>query len=275
MRTSHEDSIVAAQEQTDPFPIEAEERIAIREQHSLPWSILLHLLPGIIIFALFLLIASPLQAAGFPPFSFTAMLIGVVVLGGTLGELLYQGRKRNGRLSLKGIVLYHKPLPWWQYIVFALIFNVYAIIVIILLGPLLNAMTSAFTWWPGYGLRLDSGHYADGILLISSIIYFLVNGFIAPIIEELYFRGYLMPRLARFRAWTPFLSMTLFLLYHFWQPWNIVVYMLALWPLAYLTWRKRNVYLAIVLHSSLNVIPMLLQLPILFAVAGRVFGLHS
>lgn len=264
--------MLVSQGHSRPLSIEEEEHIAAQEQHSLPRSILLHLVPGVIIFALFLLIAPPLQAAGFPPFSFTAMLIGLVVLGLTLGELLRQGQRRNGRLSLKGIILYHKAMPWWQYIVFPLLFVVYAFIVLTILTPLLNAITSAFAWWPGYNLRLDNGHYADGILLISYIIYFFVNGFIAPAIEELYFRGYLMPRLSRFGFWTPFLSIVLFLCYHFWQLWNILVYLVALWPLSYLAWRKRNVYLAIVLHTSINVIPMLLQLPQLFALAGRVLG---
>ncbi len=81
---SREDNIVAAQKQSGSLPIETEERIAAQEQHSLPRSILLHLLPGFFIFVLLLLIGPLLQSAGFPPFSFTAMLIGTVVLGATL-----------------------------------------------------------------------------------------------------------------------------------------------------------------------------------------------
>jgi AcrR family transcriptional regulator len=41
------------------------------------------------------------------------------------------------------------------------------------------------------------------------------------VVEELYFRGYLLPRISRFGGWAPVINCCLFALYHFWQPFNL------------------------------------------------------
>ena len=75
--------------------------------------------------------------------------------------------------------------------------------------------------------------------------------------EELYFRGYLLPRLpvAGWRA-IP-LSAALFALQHYWQPWNwLVIFGLEL-VLTTLVVRLRCVRLGIVMHILTNSLPLL------------------
>ena len=38
-------------------------------------------------------------------------------------------------------------------------------------------------------------------------------------VEELYFRGYLLPRISRLGAWAPLVNTVLFSLYHLFTPW--------------------------------------------------------
>ena len=55
----------------------------------------------------------------------------------------------------------------------------------------------------------------------------LLIGIIGPTVEELYFRGPLLPRIDRLGAWAPVLNSGLFALYHFWSPWQLPVRLLV------------------------------------------------
>jgi hypothetical protein len=46
------------------------------------------------------------------------------------------------------------------------------------------------------------------------------NGLVGPITEELYFRGFLLPRIDRYGIWAPVLNTFLFSIYHVWTPWR-------------------------------------------------------
>jgi hypothetical protein len=76
----------------------------------------------------------------------------------------------------------------------------------------------------------------------------LVIVFIAPIIEEVYFRGYLLPRLSRFGFWAPVIHSALFALFHFWTPWLVVARVLSFLPIAYAVQWKRNIYIGMIAH---------------------------
>jgi hypothetical protein len=78
------------------------------EQHSLLKSIIMHLLPGIPITLFYILVAPFFVERGFPPVFALCLALVVVVIPVELGFLLYLGKKANGRLSLKGIVLYRE-----------------------------------------------------------------------------------------------------------------------------------------------------------------------
>jgi len=83
--------------------------------------VLLHLLPFVIVFVN-LLVYRPLAAGlGLPPLC-GSILLWITTIAVALGYLLYLGKVQTGRLTLKGIVLYRQPLPWWQYTVFVALF---------------------------------------------------------------------------------------------------------------------------------------------------------
>src|SRR5215207_6342300 len=86
------------------------------EQDSIPRSIVLHLLPGILIGAIFFASAPVVHQLGFPPFIALCLADMVVVFPLVLGYLLYLGHKKNGRVSLDGVVLYRDPMPRRQFL---------------------------------------------------------------------------------------------------------------------------------------------------------------
>ncbi len=227
------------------------------EQHPLPLSIVLHLLPGILIGATFFLLAPIAQRNGLPPVWAHGIADLVILVPFAFGLLYYEGYKKNGRLSLDGVVLYREPIPWWQYLIFVpLLLAAGALIP--LLAPVSNTIfQELFSWWPAmYNLSPDWSSYSRSILVATLIFQFLIIAIIAPITEEIYFRGYLLPRLSRFGFWAAPIHAILFALFHVWTPWLAVARVVGLIPFTLIVQRKRNIYIAIIMHIIINVLDL-------------------
>jgi membrane protease YdiL (CAAX protease family) len=76
----------------------------------------------------------------------------------------------------------------------------------------------------------------------------------APIVEELYFRGFLLPRMTWMGKAAPVVNTLLFALYHFWTPWQVITRVLALVPTVYIVNTKRNIYIGIMVHCLMNIV---------------------
>lgn len=91
----------------------------------------------------------------------------------------------------------------------------------------------------------------------------VVNGIAGPVVEEMYFRGYLLPRISRLGAWAPLVNTVFFSPYHFFTPWLNVGRIIGLLPMVYAAWWKRSIYVSMAVHVLGNVISMLLLLAVL------------
>jgi membrane protease YdiL (CAAX protease family) len=226
-------------------------------QHSIPRSVALHLLPGILIGTVFFLLAPIVQGSGLPPVWALGIADLVVLVPFVFGLLYYEGYKRNGRLSLDGVVLYREPMPWWQYLIFVPLLLATAAL-IPLLAPVSKALfQELFSWWPAmYNLSPDPSVYSRSTLIATLLFQFLTIAIIAPITEEIYFRGYLLPRLSRFGFWAAPIHAILFALFHVWTPWLVIARAAALIPFTLIVQRKRNIYIAIIMHIIINVLDL-------------------
>ena len=219
-------------------------------QHTLAQSILLHLLPGVLIAVVFLSTAPLARQWHLPPFMAQCFADLVVLVPGVLGFLFYQGYRTNGRLSLDGVVLYRNWLPWWQFAGLVPLILVAAGGLTVLLAPLGAGIFSRFfAWLPDMFLTATDLHvYSQSTLISSYLVFVLMIVFTAPILEELYFRGYLLPRMARFGIWTPVIHSVLFALYHVWSPWLAIGRALSVLLLVVVVQWKRNIYLGMAAH---------------------------
>src|SRR6476620_618465 len=173
-------------------------------QHSLAQSIVLHLLPGVLIALVFFSTAPLARQWQLPPFMAQCFADLAVLVPGVLGYLYYQGYRTNGRLSLAGVVLYRNRLPWWQFAGLVPLILVAAGGLTVLLAPLSAVIfTRFFSWLPDMFLTADLHAYSQSTLISSYLVFVVMIVFTAPILEELYFRGYLLPRMARFGIWAP------------------------------------------------------------------------
>jgi hypothetical protein len=221
------------------------------EQHSIGQSLLLHLLPGVLIGGCYYALYPVLDRWGYP--SMMALLVALVLIlvPVELGYLLYQGRKKNGRYSLRGVVLYRTSIPTWQYFLW-----VPALLVI--MGVIFTAMkpvdallqSSLFSWVPVFESGLKDG-YSQQALIRTYVMLAVFGAVVAPTVEELYFRGFLLPRMGYAGKWAPLLHSFLFALYHVWTPWMFVTRTLGIVPLAYAV-QRRNLNVGIAAHILVN-----------------------
>ncbi len=240
------------------------------EQHSLVKSVLLHLLPGFVFTIIYVLGIRCTVGRGVPSL-LVFLIVGLLLLiPFELGYLFYQAKKRNDSFSLKEIVGFRDKLPKWQYIVLpALLLGWIFFVAMVVNPPLEKAIVERFfVWVPGAyflgSLVSQASQYSRSLLIFSAVFGVLLNGVLGPIVEELYFRGYLLPRIARFGVWAPLLNTAMFSLYHFFTPWQNPLRIIALTPVFYTVWWKKNIYLGIIVHCLMNLMgSVMLMLTIL------------
>jgi membrane protease YdiL (CAAX protease family) len=232
---------------------------AIPEQHTLGQTVLLHLAPGLLVGAAFFLSAPLAHQWRLPPFMALCFAVGAVLVPGMLGFLLYQGYKKHGRLSLDGVVYYRDEVPWWLLVGLMPVIFLLSGGLIVLLAPVGRAIfTAYFAWLPDIFLLTPDLHaYPRQTLIVSYLVFFMLITVAAPVVEELYFRGYLLPRLERFGIWAVLINSVLFALYHIWTPWLAVGRAAGLLPLILIVQRKRNIYLGMGAHILANSVDVL------------------
>ena len=228
------------------------------QQHSLWQSVGLHLLPGALLTIVFIALMPTVTAIGFPPLLAFLIAALFVALPLELGYLLYQGRKLSRRFVLEGIVLFRDAIPFWQYFVLIPLMLVLATVLLNVALPLGNILTTnVFFWLPSWFFFSNVAQYtqySQPVLVVTFSLRLILLGIALPIVEELYFRGYLLPRISRFGRWSPLINGLLFTLYHFWQPFDYPIIFAVVLPLAYTVAWKRNIYLGIISHVAVNVL---------------------
>ncbi len=232
--------------------------------HSLFVSIALHIVPGIIVTILFVRMVPWVTQRGYPPLMalLCTMLVGAVGL--QLSHLMLMGFRQNGRLSLRGVVLNNEPVSRILYLVAPLVLLTLAIVGLVLTTPLdqwLARRCETFlpAWYFVGSLDLLRDYSADAVRL-TFVARLAIDGVLIPLVEELYFRGYLLPRMPQRGRWAPIVHHGLFTLYHFWQPYNYPTIFVATLPMVWWAWRRQSWRLAWVTHTVINVVGGLLSL---------------
>ena len=233
-------------------------------QHSLLKSILLHILPGALTTLVFVLIKPLLDPSGFPPLLAFLLAVLLVDLPLQLAIMLFDGTKLNGRLSLKGVVLYRDKVSWKTFVLVFVGAFVAVYVLTMLVSPLSSVLAeSAFSWLPDWMFLEEQTQYlayGKGVLLAAFVLQLVVTGVALPWVEELYFRGYLLPRLSRYGKWTPFLGGLFFALYHVWQLFSFPTLFLLGTALGYVVWWKQDIRISIGLHVFANALMRLMLL---------------
>ncbi|MDQ0257768.1 membrane protease YdiL (CAAX protease family) [Evansella vedderi] len=169
-------------------------------------------------------------------------------------------KKEYGSYSLKSAFSNYQKLKWWQIFLYAALTWGFAGLMTITIAPLENMLFASvskqlFDMLPPYFDWSNIDYllnYSTNILLFTCVMFVILNVFIGPIVEELFFRGYLTAKMSRFGNYTPFIVTVLFSLYHFWLPFNNLFRIIAFFPAFYLAWKKKNIFIAIGFHCLCN-----------------------
>jgi uncharacterized protein len=227
-------------------------------QHPLLPSIILHVLPGVVFLAVWFLVAPLIQRWGLPVAitGSLAILFGQLPL--VLGILLYQSRKQTGRFSLRDVISYRRPIPFWQYLIFVPLLCIWYFQASTIWTGLQNDLFTSLPWLPRWLENplpfIDQGPYSPLVTTITFGVALISSGMIAPIIEEIYFRGFLLPRIDRLGAWAVLLNVSLFAVHHLWTPLLNPGRILAWLPIIFIVWRKQNIYIGLYVHLITNLI---------------------
>ncbi|MGW8182108.1 MAG: CPBP family intramembrane glutamic endopeptidase, partial [bacterium] len=225
-------------------------------QHSLIKSAALSILPGVLVTGAFIILNAPLKSSGYPPLLAFLLAILLVDIPVMLGIMYYEGKKLNGSYSLNGIVLYREKVSWKTFVLLFIAAFVVVYLLIMLAAPITNVLTqSVFSGLPNWFFleeRSQYEAYSRNVLIVVFVFQLILTGIILPWVEELYFRGYLLPRISRFRAWAPLIGGFFFGLYHVWQLYGFATVFLLGTALGYIVWWKRDIRLSISLHIFAN-----------------------
>jgi uncharacterized protein len=181
--------------------------------HTVTQSLLLHLAPGVLVLAAYAALV-PIARHYHLPSAAALAATGLVVVAPVQLALLRRHRRRHPD---EPAVQLRRKLPLTRVLTWALLEIVLAAVAFLLTAPLVDRLQGAFGWWPSVW-ALDLGNhdgYTRGAQLTTALMLLLGTVIVAPLVEEVYFRGYLLPRMPRrLGAGTPLAHATLFALYH-------------------------------------------------------------
>lgn len=203
------------------------------------------------------------------PYILLFCILGTVILAPMeLGMILSASKKEYGKYSLKSAFDGQEKLALWKIVLIAFVFLGVAGLLSAFVTPLenhifaqmrtalLNGLPTGFDWTNYEYIK----SFSKPTLILTCVYYGIFNVLIGPITEELFFRGYLTSHYKKQGLFVPILITVLFSLYHFWLPFHNVFRILAFSPVAYVAYKKKNIYISIWFHCMCN----------LFSVAGFV-----
>lgn len=233
------------------------------QQLSRTKAVVYHLYPGLIITLLFVLLTPLLLKYHYPP-QFSLLVI-ILLIGLPVFYLhLMTVKTKEKSNSFLVINRYNKKTSVGRLILYCAGLFAFAFLVWGLTQPLNNLITDKLlSWLPTWYTVQDFNGYSKLVIIQTLTLNLLLNGVVAPFMEEFYFRGYLLPRMKAWGKWAPVMNTILFSLYHFWQPQIWLTLLISLFPMCYLVWKTEDLRIGIYTHCILNIAGALLSFGLL------------
>ena len=227
------------------------------------WTVALHLLPGVVAAVVYFALV-PLAKALSLPTAAALGASGLIAVAPVQLAVLTAYAHRHGERAPWAAIVYRRRLRWPVTLAWAGLLFVLAAAAFLITAPLASGLKAAwFGWWPADWL-VDlgtSGGFSNPQLLVTAVILLVGTVIVAPLVEEMYFRGFLLPRMPdRLGQLAPAVHAALFGLYHLWTPWLAPTRFLAIVPLAYVVARTRSIRVAVVAHMIANAVDLVVLL---------------
>jgi membrane protease YdiL (CAAX protease family) len=166
--------------------------------------------------------------------------------------LKYYANKEAKKIS--DLILYKDKTPIKIFSTSIIILFIFAAIVMSFLPEYEQHFLKIFDFIPDW-FREEKNKISDIKYLELTIVFgLLFDGIIVPIVEEVYFRGFLLPRMQIFGKAAPLINIILFSVYHFFTPWKNISRIIAMLPEVYWIWHKKDIKIGIIVHCLGNII---------------------
>jgi membrane protease YdiL (CAAX protease family) len=221
-----------------------------------PAVLAMHLLPAAATFAAALALTPLVRALDWPPQLALTLAFAFVLTPIEVGLLV---RAAGGEVRrLPEILSFTRKLPLRLYLMLLPSLAAMGLGLVLVLAPLERGILDGYP--ASWLLPADSDAFPAPTMVAVLLCTLLVDGLIRPVVEELYFRAYLFPRLPVRGGLAVVLSAALFSAQHYWRPEQFVVILVAQLVLTAVTVRLDSVRVSIALRCLANSLGILLAL---------------
>ncbi len=216
-----------------------------------PWwlSVILHLLPKVALVAGSALVTPLLLEAGYP-WQFSAFIVLPALISAIQLALLWYAAplQSDGRRSLRSVITFQASLDNSVYWLAVPLIAIYGLVLRWLLqyDPWLSIISANLT-----GTALSQ--LAASMMLAVFSFGLMFFGVLFPIVEELYYRGFLLPRLPAVGWAAPLVHILLYGFLPLQGPWETIMRFAMVIPLVLVVWKQRSVYLGMVSRVIIHI----------------------
>jgi membrane protease YdiL (CAAX protease family) len=221
--------------------------------------ITLHLVPGLIFAGFFFVLSHVFVQHGYTGYLALLISIPVCLAPIELGVMLFWSLRFTGRRSLMDAVVYRRRGTAAEYIMLPLLLFLCWGILSIPMSPISQYVETHLaiflpSWATQGALITGLANSSPAQRSIALGVGVVLSGFVAPVVEELYFRGFLLPRMEHWGWAAPVVNSLLFAIYHFYFPGNVPGVFVAFLPISFVVMLKKNWRIGAVVHSLFNLL---------------------
>ena len=228
------------------------------KQLSISQIILYHMLPGVPVLIIAILFANPFWGLGLPAFLSLMISFALCLVPGQWLIMKITAHKQGKKLI--DVIGFTEKMSLHRIILWALPGVALAALIFTIGTEIERPLWTIFAWVPDWFWVNRSLSDLDSLLVLTIILNFIIRGLLVPFTEEIYFRGFLLPRMNRLGKSAPLVNAVLFSVNHLFAPWENVTRALAVLPFVYVVWHKKNVYIGVVAHCVVNTLGCVMML---------------
>ena len=216
--------------------------------------VFLHLFPGIVFSIVYIFISTSGLLDGCPKIVIASLSSVFSTIPIELGLLFYVAKKETGNYNLFNILGLKSRLSIVKLMGFSLLLLVVGVIIMTVMKPFSDySLHVVFHWIPDWYIwSQDMSLFSRNMILLAIAADFIIITLLVPIIEEFYFRGFLLSRMKWMGKYSVLFNVVLFSIYNFQSPWLVLTRSLYMLPLVYLVYKKDSMKLGIFVHCIAN-----------------------
>lgn len=217
----------------------------------------LHLAPGVVFFGFLYVLSGVFTEHGLTAYLAELIAIPACLVPVLICIIFLWSRRAAEARSLICAITYRDRGTAVDYVLWPILLYLCWALISLVVVPLAGVLETQLTGW--FPARLSTHALISGVAgspaaqrHATFVLAILLSGVLAPVVEEAYFRGFLLPRMSHLGRMAPVINAFLFGLYHFISPWSLPVIFVAFLPVVFVVQARKNFRIGIVVHAMFN-----------------------